>query len=72
MRIPAKILVRGLYLAFRNLTGLRASRLPDHAAALSRAGFSLTSQHISLFGMLTTELWLADRRPSLRQDATRL
>jgi len=57
MRLPAKLLVQGLYLAFRILTGLRANRLPDHAAALTRAGFSRTAQHRSLFGILTAELW---------------
>jgi hypothetical protein len=57
MRLPAKILVRSLYLAFRILTGLRANRLPDHAAALSRAGFTRIARHQSLFGLLTTELW---------------
>lgn len=57
MQIPAKMLVRSLYLAFRILTGLRANRLPDHAAALSRAGLCRIAQHCSLFGVLTTELW---------------
>ncbi len=57
MRLPAKSLVRGLYLAFRILTGLRADRLPDHAAALRRAGLTRIAQHGSLFGILTTELW---------------
>jgi hypothetical protein len=39
------------------LTGLRANRLPDHSAALRRAGLFRVSQHLSLFGVLTTELW---------------
>jgi ubiquinone/menaquinone biosynthesis C-methylase UbiE len=54
---PARGLIRLLYLGFRILTGLRITRLPDHAAALTAAGFSLVSQHHSLAGLLTSELW---------------
>jgi SAM-dependent methyltransferase len=57
MRWPARILVRLLYLAFRLLTGLRTSKLPDHARALSRAGFTRIAAHFSLAGLLTSELW---------------
>ena len=57
MRWPAGALVRLLYLAFRILTGLRTTALPDHAAALAAAGFTLTAQHISLAGLLTTQIW---------------
>lgn len=57
MRLPARTLVRSLYLAFRILTGLRTSQLPDHAAALHTAGFTRTAHHLSLAGILTTELW---------------
>ena len=57
MRLPARALVGFLYLAFRILTGLRTNRLPDHAAALTRRGFTRTDHHSSLFGILTTELW---------------
>jgi SAM-dependent methyltransferase len=57
MRFPARALVRLLYFAFRILTGLRTTTLPDHAAALTAAGLSLTAQHRSLAGLLTTELW---------------
>ncbi len=49
--------VRMLYLAFRLLTGLRTTRLPDHASALRGCGFTRIAEHRSLFGMLTTELW---------------
>ncbi len=62
MRLPAGILVRGLYLAFRIVTGLRAKDLPDHEAALSRAGFSRIARAHSLFGVLTTELWASRPR----------
>ncbi|MGA1983852.1 MAG: class I SAM-dependent methyltransferase [Acidobacteriaceae bacterium] len=55
--LPARALVRSLYFAFRALTGLRTTRLPDHAAALRPAGFTRIAQHLSLAGVLTTELW---------------
>lgn len=57
MRFPARALVRSLYLAFRILTGLRITHLPDHTAALAAAGFTRTSQNLPLAGILTTELW---------------
>jgi SAM-dependent methyltransferase len=52
----AHLLVRGLYLAFRILTGLRTTRLPDHVAVLN-TGFTCIAQYRSLGGLLTTELW---------------
>jgi hypothetical protein len=56
---PARAYIRALYLAFRILTGLRTTDLPNHARALKRCGFTLiTARHI-LFGLLTTELWQA-------------
>ena len=58
LRWPARALVRFLYFAFRILTGLRTTRLPDHAVALKSAGFTRNSQHLSLGGILTAELWL--------------
>jgi len=57
MRWPALILVRLLYLAFRLLTGLRTTHLPDYTAALLSADFGCIAAHISLAGLLTTELW---------------
>ena len=33
------------------------TRLPDHHAALTAANFSLSDQHLFLFGLLRTELW---------------
>lgn len=54
---PARIFVRLLYFAFRLLTGLRTSRLPNHGAALECCGFvKVASQHYML-GMLTSEVW---------------
>jgi len=57
MRLPALILVRGLYLAFRILTGLRTNRLPNHAETMNRAGLVRIAHCHLLAGMLTTELW---------------
>ncbi len=55
--LPARILVRSLYLAFRMLTGLRVTALPDHESALTHAGLTRIAQHRSFAGILTTELW---------------
>ncbi len=62
LRLPARALVRLLYLAFRALTGLRTTRLPDHAVALHRHGLIRLDRHLPLRGILTTELW---QRPPL-------
>jgi SAM-dependent methyltransferase len=60
MRLPARLYIGSLYFAFRVLTGLRTRDLPDHEAPLRRAGLRRTHQRLSLFGLLSTELW---RRP---------
>jgi ubiquinone/menaquinone biosynthesis C-methylase UbiE len=57
MRLPAKLLIRSLYLAFRLLTGLRTTRLPDHITPLTQAGLTRISHQHRLAGLLTTELW---------------
>lgn len=57
MRLPARIVVRSLYLAFRIITGLRTTRLPNHATPLTKAGLTRIAHHDSLGGLLTTELW---------------
>jgi ubiquinone/menaquinone biosynthesis C-methylase UbiE len=57
MHLPAKLLVRSLYLAFRILTGLRTTCLPDYATPLTQAGFVQISHQHRLAGILTTELW---------------
>lgn len=57
MRIPAKFLIRSLYLAFRLLTGLRTTRLPDHTTPLTQAGLTRIAHQHRLAGLLTTELW---------------
>lgn len=57
MRFPAHVVVRFLYLTFRILTGLRATRLPDYKTPLTQAGLTRMKCHFSLAGLLTTELW---------------
>ena len=57
MRLPAMALINTLYFAFRILTGLRTTHLPNHSMALAQAGLTRIFQHISLAGLLTTELW---------------
>jgi SAM-dependent methyltransferase len=57
MHWPSRAIVRMLYASFRLLTGLRTSWLPDHNSALRAAGFSQTALHLSLGGLLTSEVW---------------
>ncbi len=57
LRRPAALLIRALYFAFRVLTGLRVTRLPDHPRALAAAGFRRLEARSFLLGILTTELW---------------
>jgi len=57
LRPLAALYIRALYLAFRVLTGLRTTRLPDPQAALARAGFQRIARHTLLCGLLYTELW---------------
>ena len=55
---PARLYIRALYLAFRILTGLRTTRVPDYTAAFRSAGLTPIAKHRRLAGILTTELWL--------------
>jgi ubiquinone/menaquinone biosynthesis C-methylase UbiE len=57
LHLPALVLVRSLYLAFRLLTGLRVTKLPDYAACLLRAGFECKDRKMFFSGILSTELW---------------
>lgn len=61
MRPAACALIAALYRAFRLLTGLRADRVPDYAAALAAAGFRPLSVRTRLWGLLRAELWGASR-----------
>jgi ubiquinone/menaquinone biosynthesis C-methylase UbiE len=53
------LLVRGLYFAFRWLTGLRVTHLPDHATIMLQQGFTLVARKQRLRGLLVAELWQA-------------
>jgi SAM-dependent methyltransferase len=57
LRPLAALYIRSLYLAFRVLTGLRTSTLPDPQTALRSAGFERIARAERLFGLLYTELW---------------
>jgi len=57
LRLPAQAFIRSLYLAFRLLTGLRTTHLPDHETPLTQAGLTRIAQYYSLFGLLATEIW---------------
>jgi hypothetical protein len=56
-RWVARPVVWLLYRAFRLLTGLSVRNLPDHAAALSAAGFKLRKRRSWLGGLLIAEIW---------------
>jgi len=56
-RIVARPIVSALYLAFVILTGLKVRTLPNHASALSEAGFRLAEKQTRLRGLLASELW---------------
>lgn len=60
-RKPARLLgmsiVRGLYLAFGLLTGLRTRHLPDHARVMREAGWMLEDRRELLWGLLVSERW---------------
>jgi len=57
LRWPAWMYIRALYFAFRILTGLRTTRLPDHAAVFERCGFTRIATQRRMFGILTSEVW---------------
>jgi SAM-dependent methyltransferase len=64
MRLPAKFIIRTLYLAFRVLTGLRTTRLPDHSTPLSQAGLTRIAHQHHLGGLLFNELWQFNPNPT--------
>ena len=63
MRLPARVYIRSLYFAFRVLTGLRTTHLPDYSTPLRKLGFTRADHHHSLAGLLTTELWQRNSPP---------
>ena len=56
----ASLWITGLYAFFRVVTGLRARRLPNHAAALAAAGFRLERETVHRLGLLTSQAWRRD------------
>jgi ubiquinone/menaquinone biosynthesis C-methylase UbiE len=57
LRPFAALYIRALYLAFRILTGLRVTHLPNPQSALTAAGFHRIARHDLLHGLLYTEIW---------------
>jgi ubiquinone/menaquinone biosynthesis C-methylase UbiE len=57
LRPFAALYIRALYLAFRILTNLRVTHLPDPQTSLSRAGFHRIARHDRLCGLIYTEIW---------------
>jgi SAM-dependent methyltransferase len=57
LRPLATLYIRFLYFAFRILTGLRVTHLPDPQSALTSAGFTRVARHELLCGLLYTEIW---------------
>jgi SAM-dependent methyltransferase len=57
LRPLAALYIRALYFAFRVLTGLRTTHLPNTQAALAAEGFERIGRHERLFGLIYTELW---------------
>jgi ubiquinone/menaquinone biosynthesis C-methylase UbiE len=53
----ARLYLRALYAAFRQLTGLRTQVLPEVENALRDAGFRRLARYDRLRGMLYSELW---------------
>jgi len=58
-RLIARPLLASLYFSFGLLTGLAVQALPDHQAAMRRAGFTLVERRSRLGGLLIAELWSA-------------
>ena len=56
-RLVGSLIVRGLYLSFGLLTGLKARRLPDHGRVMREAGWMLEDRRELLLGLLVSESW---------------
>jgi ubiquinone/menaquinone biosynthesis C-methylase UbiE len=57
LRPFAAAYIRALYFAFRLLTGLRVTQLPNTQKALQRAGFARIASKEFINGLIFTELW---------------
>ena len=62
-RLVGALIVRGLYLAFGLLTGLKTRRLPDHARLMRKSGWVLEDRRELLGGLLMSECWRRDVAP---------
>jgi SAM-dependent methyltransferase len=60
-RLLSRLIVRGLYLAFRLLTGLTTRRLPDYASVMRAGGWVLEDRGELLRGLLVSERWRRSR-----------
>lgn len=58
MKLPSRIVVRLLYLAFGILTGLRTQQLPAYESILQNHGWQRSHQQTRLGGLLISQLWL--------------
>jgi ubiquinone/menaquinone biosynthesis C-methylase UbiE len=56
-RIWAKGVTRLLYAAFRLITGLRVTRLPQYESAIASASFLMRCEENALGGLLHSSLW---------------
>jgi ubiquinone/menaquinone biosynthesis C-methylase UbiE len=57
LRPFAAVYIRALYFAFRLLTGLRVTRLPNARDALERVGFARVARREFVCGLIYTEVW---------------
>jgi SAM-dependent methyltransferase len=55
--LPARLLVRALYMFFGITTGLKTRKLSDHRPILESHGFQLTGASHSRGGLVVSELW---------------
>lgn len=62
-RLVGTLIVRGLYIAFGLLTGLKTRSLPDHARVMRESGWVLEDRRELLAGLLMSERWCRDVSP---------
>ncbi|MGB9418321.1 MAG: class I SAM-dependent methyltransferase [Acidobacteriaceae bacterium] len=62
-RLVGALIVRGLYIAFGLLTGLKTRRLPDHVRVMRESGWMLEDRRELLGGLLMSECWRRDVAP---------
>lgn len=61
MKLPSRIVVRLLYLAFGILTGLRTQQLPAYESILPKHGWYQSQQQTWLGGLLVSQLWQREK-----------